>query len=54
MVSHMNTNRYTTPPSKRRPSRYKNSGTLFWGGTFVAICLLAGALYCLLTNRLSV
>jgi|GEM_PF-6019693 hypothetical protein len=54
MVSHMNTNRYTTPPQKRSRTRYKDTGTLFWGGTVVAIGLLAVALYCLLTNCLSV
>ncbi len=55
MVSVMNTHRYTTPPKQtaRRP-RAKGNASLFWGGAMVAIGLIVGVLYCLLTNRVPV
>ncbi len=50
----MNTHRYTTPPKRVRPPRAKGNASLFWGGAMVAIGLIAGVLYCLLTNRVPV
>ena len=54
MVSVMNTHRYTTPPQRKRLPRSKGTTSLFWGGAMVVIGLLAGVLYCLLTNRVPV
>jgi hypothetical protein len=50
----MNTHRYTTPPKRVRPPRAKGNSSLFWGGAMVVIGLIAGVLYCLLTNRVPV
>jgi len=54
MVSNMNTTNRFVPPAKRRRTRYKDVGPLFWSGAMVVIGLIAGVLYCLLTNRVPV
>jgi len=54
MVWVMNTHRYTTPPQQKRRTRSKGATSLFWGGAMVVIGLIAGVLYCLLTNRVPV
>lgn len=53
MVSNMNTNRFEALP-KRRRTRTMDVGPLFWSGAMVVIGLIAGVLYCLLTNRVPV
>jgi hypothetical protein len=49
----MNTNRYHTPRPYRRRD-FLGVSPAFWSGTVLAVAVLLGILYCLLTHRLPV